>query len=92
MKSHTLLLLALLLGISMLPGWTHAQTSPNSNPAVGPLSVESDSSSWLFPVARLDESLPHWLHIGGEYRGRFEGPLGIGYTVLTIITYWTACV
>jgi hypothetical protein len=23
--------------------------------------------------------LPPWLHIGGEYRGRFEGPIGIGY-------------
>jgi Alginate export len=34
---------------------------------------------WLFPVARLDDSLPHWLFIGGQYRNRLEGPMGIGY-------------
>jgi hypothetical protein len=39
-----------------------------------------DSLDWLFPIDKLNKSLPHWLHIGGEYRGRLEGPVGIGYT------------
>src|ERR1700747_1428996 len=39
----------------------------------------ADRASWLFPVAKLDEALPRWIHIGGEYRNRLEGPIGIGY-------------
>jgi hypothetical protein len=41
---------------------------------------QHDPPDWLFPVAKLDESLPSWIHIGGQYRNRFEGPTGIGYT------------
>ncbi len=80
MRTHTSLLLILLLGVSMLAERAHAQTNPNSNPAPSPPAVESDSPSWLFPVAKLDERLPRWLHIGGEYRDRLEGPIGIGFT------------
>jgi len=57
-----------------------AQTSPNSNPAPSSFAVESDSPSWLFPVDKLNESLPTWLHIGGEYRDRLEGPMGTGFS------------
>jgi hypothetical protein len=80
MGAHTSLLLGLFLGISMLADRAHAQTNPNSNPAPSPPVVDSDSPSWLFPIAKLDESLPSWLHIGGEYRARLEGPIGIGFT------------
>jgi hypothetical protein len=80
MRTRTSLLLALFLGISMLPDLAHAQTNTNSNPAPSQAAADSDSPSWLFPVAKLDERLPRWLHIGGEYRDRLEGPIGIGYT------------
>jgi hypothetical protein len=39
-----------------------------------------DSLDWLFPVHKLNRSLPSWFRIGGEYRGRLEGPTGIGFT------------
>src|SRR6267378_6280899 len=76
------LLILLLLGVSMLPALVQAQTNPNSDPAnPAPRSpAANDPPSWLFPVAKLDESLPRWLHIGGQYRDRLEGPIGIGYT------------
>src|SRR5258708_15636345 len=80
MRTHSSLLLALFPGISMIADRAHAQTNPNSNPAPSPPAVDSDSPSWLFPVAKLDERLPRWLHIGGEYRDRLEGPIGIGFT------------
>jgi hypothetical protein len=73
------LLLALLVGINMLPDRAYAQVSTQSNPAPGPRGANSDSSSWLFPIEKLDESLPSWLHIGGEYRDRLEGPIGTGF-------------
>src|SRR5579864_7553244 len=38
-----------------------------------------DSMDWLFPVHKLNRSLPSWFRIGGEYRGRLEGPTGIGF-------------
>jgi len=81
LKTNAALLLVLwLLGVSMLPNRAQAQTNPNSNPASGRPAAGSDSPSWLFPVAKLDEVLPSWLHIGGQYRARLEGPIGIGYT------------
>jgi hypothetical protein len=78
-RKHISLLLTLFLGISMLPSLAQAQTDPKSNPAPSPPAVDSDRPSWLFPIAKLDESLPRWLHIGGEYRDRLEGPIGIGF-------------
>jgi hypothetical protein len=72
--------IALFLAISMFPNLTHAQTDPKSDPASSPPAADSGAASWLFPVAKLDESLPKWLHIGGEYRDRLEGPTGIGFT------------
>lgn len=43
----------------------------------------NDSTDWLFPVDNLNRSLASWFRIGGEYRGRFEGPTGIGFTRAT---------
>jgi Alginate export len=42
-------------------------------------SAEDDSPDWLFPVSKLNQSLPYWLRLGGEYRNRLEGPTGIGF-------------
>ena len=80
MRTDRPLLLVLFLSLCMLPTRVRAQTNPSSNPAPSSPAVDSDSPSWLFPVAKLDESLPYWLHIGGEYRDRLEGPTGIGFT------------
>ena len=77
MRTHISLLLAFFVVISMFPVRAQAQTNPNSSAANNP--GESDDPSWLFPVAKLDEVLPRWFHIGGEYRDRLEGPLGTGF-------------
>ena len=79
MRTHASLPLILLLGASILPERANAQANTQSNPAPSPAAADSDSSSWLFPIEKLDEALPSWLHIGGEYRDRLEGPIGIGY-------------
>jgi hypothetical protein len=57
----------------------NAQTGPNSGAAPSPPAVDSDAPAWLFPIDKLNESLPSWLRFGGEYRDRLEGPIGIGY-------------
>src|SRR6266446_6554420 len=79
MRTRTSLLLALFLGVGMFPDRAQAQTNPQSNSAPSPSAAVSDSSSWLFPIDKLDESLPSWLHVGGEYRDRLEGPIGTGF-------------
>jgi hypothetical protein len=69
----------------------HAQTVPDLNadsgsstnsaaPAPSDPVGDDVSRDWLFPVTKLNRSLPSWFHIGGEYRGRLEGPTGIGFT------------
>jgi len=79
MRMHASLPLFLLLGASVLPARANAQANTQSKPVSSPSAADSDSSSWLFPIEKLDEALPSWLHIGGEYRNRLEGPIGIGY-------------
>jgi len=55
-------------------------SSANSSSAGAPHPTgNGDSLDWLFPVTKLNRSLPSWLRIGGEYRGRLEGPTGIGF-------------
>jgi hypothetical protein len=54
------------------------ETSPDANATLSSQTQNTDPS-WLFPVAKLDESLPSWLRIGGDYRGRLEGPIGIKF-------------
>ena len=80
MRTDRSLLLALLLGTSLFPNRAHGQTNPTTNPEPSPAAADADAPSWLFPVAKLDEHLPKWLHIGGKYRNRLEGPTGIGFT------------
>ena len=79
-RMHTSLLLILLLGVSMLAEQARAQTNPKSNPAPSQPAAASDASSWLFPVDKLNDALPRWLRMGGEYRDRLEGPIGINFT------------
>src|SRR6266436_4016449 len=76
----TSLLLTLFLGTSMLPSLAQTQTDPKSKSAPPPPAVDPDSASWLFPIYKLDQFLPRWLHIGGEYRDRIEGAMGSGFS------------
>jgi hypothetical protein len=68
-----------------------AQTTPDLNadsgsstnsaaPVPSDPAGANDSLDWLFPLHRLNRSLPSWFRIGGEYRGRLEGATGIGFT------------
>ena len=60
---------------------TDSGASNNSNSAgAHDPAGNDDSLDWLFPVHKLNRSLPNWFHIGGEYRVRLEGPTGIGFT------------
>ena len=85
MRTNALLPILLFVGASATPSEVNAQTSSNPNTAAqssaaAPNSTAADDGpDWLFPVSELDESLPKWLHIGGQYRNRLEGPTGIGY-------------
>ena len=85
MRVNALLALMLWMGVSVTPERVNAQTSTDSSTsgqssaALEP-SAADDPLEWLFPVAKLNESLPSWLRIGGQYRNRVEGPAGIGYT------------
>jgi hypothetical protein len=60
---------------------TDSESSAKSGAAGTPDPAGADDSmDWLFPVTKLNRSLPAWFHIGGQYRGRLEGPTGIGFT------------
>jgi hypothetical protein len=53
------------------PGGSHAATDlrvSGSNPG-----------RWLFPVTKLDESLPSWIQFGGQFRDRAESQDGLNY-------------
>src|SRR5260370_27611555 len=85
MRTSALLPLVFLVGVSTTPGQFNTQTS--SDPSMGAQSgaapdppAADDPPDLLFPVATLNGSLPSWLRIGGQYRNRLEGPIGIGYT------------
>jgi len=89
MRRCILLVLLLVSCIARQP--IHAQTVPDLNadfrsstnsaaPAPSDPAGNDDSLDWLFPVHKLNRSLPGWFRIGGEYRGRLEGPMGIGFT------------
>jgi alginate export protein len=84
------IILALLLLSCSAGKRMNAQTAPDSNPDSGSSAKPSsagasdparadDSLEWLFPVHELNRHLPSWIRIGGEYRGRLEGPTGIGF-------------
>src|ERR1700694_5573722 len=70
------------LAAIMLCGFTSALAQPTANeePGSGAANDKSKSGSWLFPVDRLNQALPRWLRLGGEYRTRVESEDGIKYT------------
>ena len=85
------IVLVLLLVPCVVGRRIEAQAVPNSNADSGSSKDSSsagapdpkgndDSLDWLFPVIKINRSLPNWIRIGGEYRGRLEGPTGIGFT------------
>src|SRR5579863_8504932 len=58
-----------------------SKSSTNSSSAgATDLAADDYSPDWLFPINKLDRSLPSWFHIGGEFRGRLEAQKGIGFT------------
>jgi hypothetical protein len=62
---------------------TAAQARPESTPAQNSAqtaAADPDAPAWLFPVDKANSLLPGWLHFGGDYRDRFEGPQGVGFT------------
>ena len=85
------IVLVLLFSSCMARQRINAQTVPDVNvdsgsstnsatPAPSDLAADDYSPDWLFPINKLDRSLPSWFHIGGEFRGRLEGQMGIGFT------------
>jgi alginate export protein len=80
-QTYVLLMLMGLIGGGTTLGHLNAQEGSGAAPQ--PTSARKhtadDPPTWLFPIARLNESLPTWLRIGGEYRNRLEGPIGVGY-------------
>jgi hypothetical protein len=79
-------LLVLLIVSCLVRQRVKAQTGPESNAdsrssanSAAP-AADDDSMDWLFPVHKLNRSLPKWIRIGGEFRIRLEGPTGIGFT------------
>lgn len=53
------------------PGGSHASLDLRVPP--------TDSDNWLFPITKLNESLPSWVHFGGQFRDRTESQDGLGY-------------
>lgn len=73
MKTYLALVLVFLLSVTAGPGRVEAQEASDSS--VGrELSASpnppdaNDPPDWLFPIAKLDQSLPSWIHIGGQGR------------------------
>ena len=69
--------------LSITQGRISAQTTTDSTTAQSSRAPDStaanDRPEWLFPITELNERLPKWLRIGGQYRNRFESPSGIKY-------------
>lgn len=53
------------------PGESHAATDLR---VFGP-----NPDGWLFPITKLDESLPPWIQFGGQFRDRVESQDGLSY-------------
>jgi hypothetical protein len=56
------------------PGASHAATDLR---LFGP--DTDNGADWLFPITRLDRSLPPWIQFGGQFRNRTESEDGLGY-------------
>jgi len=70
--------------------WACSIGAAFSQPAAGDQTQPPDAASiiqrgagpadWLFPVEKLDDRLPRWLRLSGEYRTRLESADGIKFT------------
>src|SRR5258708_9811132 len=79
MNTYLALVLVFLFGVTAGPGRVKAQEASDSTVGRELGADTHDPPDWLFPIAKLDQSLPDWIHIGGQYRDRVEAPSGIGY-------------
>jgi hypothetical protein len=68
------------VGLQRLNAQTVGGSSGASDSSGTRAAGTDDSLEWLFPVTKLNESLPSWLRLGGEYRDRIEGPIGLSFT------------
>src|ERR1022692_2193361 len=83
---HILLLSALLLGNAIAQPAATPPAGPAQPDAPGAAHAASDlrvsgpnPDGWLYPITRLNESLPRWLQFGGQFRDRVESQDGLGY-------------
>ncbi len=54
--------------------------TPGGSHAASDLRVSGPNpDGWLYPITRLNESLPGWMQFGGQFRDRLESSDGIGY-------------
>jgi len=79
-----LALIVLVLGAGILSQRSTAAQTQSAAASAQAVPVQTSgadqtASSWLFPVDKLNAILPGWLRIGGEYRDRYENPVGVGF-------------
>jgi hypothetical protein len=87
--SRTLILSSLYIGIataqqsvSPSPAPFQADT-PGGSHASADLRISGpDPDGWLFPITRLNQSLPQWVQFGGEFRNRTESADGITFAAV----------
>ena len=54
--------------------------APGASHAASELRVSGPNpDGWLYPITRLNESLPRWIQFGGQFRNRLESQDGLGY-------------
>ena len=79
----TLIVLVLSTGVLCERSAAQTQSAAHASAQAGPAQrtvPDRTAPSWLSPVDKLNSILPGWLLIGGEYRDRFENPVGVGFT------------
>ena len=90
-RARVLIASAIILGTGFVPR-AIAQTSnaPDAPPYAPDTPGESrarmdlrvpgpNPDGWLYPITQLDESLPHWIQFGGQFRDRVESEDGLSY-------------
>src|SRR5579875_994951 len=54
-------------------------TPSGSHAALDLRDLGPNPDTWLYPITKLNESLPRWLQFGGQFRDRVESQDGLGY-------------
>jgi hypothetical protein len=57
-----------------------AQRMDSETPNPQTASHADRAGAWVFPLERLNQTLPRWVQLGGEFRTRVESEDGIKYT------------